>query len=480
AQAALAGARGTILVVPDGRDLGRLDVALTQALGPGRHVALSADLGATARYRRWLSVRRGAVRVVAGTRTAAFAPVTDLGLAAIWDDGDDLHAEPRAPYPHVRDVLALRSHQTGCALLIAGTARTAEGARLVESGWTRAVALPRAEVRTVAPRVVAAGDDEALARDSGARGARLPSVAWQAARTALAAHSPVLVQVPRRGYAPCLSCDRCRAPARCARCSGPLAATSGPAVPACRWCGQVAGGWECGHCGGTRMRAAVVGARRTAEELGRAFPGAVVRTSGRGEVLASVAPEPALVVATPGAEPVVPGGYGAAVLLDAWALLTRADLRAGEETVRRWCNAATLVRAGGDVVIVGADSGLAAVQALVRWDPAGFAARELGERAELGFPPAVRMAAVTGPRDAVADVIERASLPGSAGILGPVPVEVPRDSAGAAGEQERTLVRVPIGDGPALAAALRAAAGVRSARKLPGSVRIQIDPAEIG
>ena len=116
--------RGAVLVVPDVRDLSRLDAALTAALGTGRHVALSADLGPSARYRRWLAVRRGDVRIVAGTRAAAYAPVADLGLLAIWDEGDDLHAEPRAPYPHARDVLVLRASQTGAALLLAGHART--------------------------------------------------------------------------------------------------------------------------------------------------------------------------------------------------------------------------------------------------------------------------------------------------------------------------------------------------------------------
>ena len=44
-----------------------------------------------------------------GNRAAAYAPVPNLGLVALWDDGDDLLAEPRAPYPHTRDVLALRA-----------------------------------------------------------------------------------------------------------------------------------------------------------------------------------------------------------------------------------------------------------------------------------------------------------------------------------------------------------------------------------
>jgi primosomal protein N' (replication factor Y) len=106
-------------------------------------------------------------------------------------------------------------------------------------------------------------------------------------------------------------------------------------------------------------------------------------------VLATVPGGPALVVATPGAEPVADGGYGAALLLDSWALLGRADLRAGEETLRRWMNAATLVRsasAGGQVVVA-ADAAHPVVQALVRWDPWVFHRAERRRRVEAGFPP---------------------------------------------------------------------------------------------
>jgi primosomal protein N' (replication factor Y) len=193
-------------------------------------------------------------------------------------------------------------------------------------------------------------------------------------------------------------------------------------------------------------------------------------------VLATVPDQPALVVATPGAEPVVAGGYGAVLLLDTWALLTRADLRAGEETLRRWLAAAALARpasAGGKVVVV-ADGSLPPVQALLRFDPAWYAERELAERRALGFPPAVRVATVTGAPDAVADLLAAASLPAGTEQLGPVPVSGP----GPAG-QERLLLRVPRSGGPALAAALHAAAGVRSARKAAEPVRIQVDPLDL-
>ncbi|MEH0830355.1 primosome assembly protein PriA, partial [Micromonospora sp. CPCC 205714] len=98
--ATVAGGRGAVVVVADARDLDRLDAALTAVLGAGRHVRLTAADGPARRYRAFLTARTGEADVVIGTRAAMFAPVRRLGLVAIWDDGDDLHAEPRAPYPH--------------------------------------------------------------------------------------------------------------------------------------------------------------------------------------------------------------------------------------------------------------------------------------------------------------------------------------------------------------------------------------------
>ena len=477
AAATLASGRGVVVVVPDHRDVVRVDEALARLLGPGRHVALTADIGPAERYRRFLAARRGAVRCVVGTRSSVWAPVPDLGAVIVWDDGDDLHAEPRAPYCHARDVAVLRAHRAEAALVLAGHAMTAEGASLLAAGWAGAVsALPPARSAAL-PAVRATGDDDAVDRDPLARAARLPTLAWRTARDALAVDAPVLVQVPRRGYQPALSCDRCRAPARCPVCAGPLARPGAERPPACRWCGVVATGWRCPHCDGQSLRAAVVGARRTAEELGRAFPGVPVRTSGGDSVLSRVQAGRALVVATPGAEPVADEGYGAALLLDGWALLSRPDLRAGEEALRRWTNAAALVRAApsGRVVVVAAGE-LRPVQALLRWQPQWHAERELEDRAALRLPPVARLAALTGPPQAVAELLSLAELPASAEVLGPVPVPSGRD----ADSVERMLVRVPRRDGPALAERLRAAGAVRSARKSADSVRVELDPVAIG
>ncbi|GGW66244.1 putative primosomal protein N' [Streptomyces galilaeus] len=493
--ATLASGRGALVVVPDGRAAARVDGALTALLGEGRHALLTADAGPEKRYREWLAVRRGSVRAVVGTRAAMFAPVRDLGLVAVWDDGDDSHSELHAPQPHARDVLLLRAAQDGCGFLMGGWSCTVEGAQLVGSGWARPLVAGREQVRRAVPLVRTVGDQD-LARDEAARAARLPSLAWQAVREGLR-HGPVLVQVPRRGYVPRMACAACRAPARCRHCSGPLEARdSGPLW--CGWCGREENAWHCPECGGFRLRAQVVGARRTAEELGRAFPAVPVRTSGREQVLDTVPGTPALVVSTPGAEPVAEGGYAAALLLDGWAMVGRPDLRAGEDALRRWIAAASLVRPQGDggTVVVVAEPTLRPVQALVRWDPVGHAVRELEERAELGFPPVSRMAAVAAAPDALAAFLRSVELPPEAEVLGPVPLPVTpegrtrRPGAPPPGEQwERALIRVPPGKGAALAAALKTAQAARMAARGgaaasrgegSGAVWVRVDPQDIG
>jgi primosomal protein N' (replication factor Y) len=522
AGATLTSGRGSVVVVPDVRDVDRVCAAL-DAAGLG-HVRLVAELGAAARYRAFLRALLGDARRGVGTRAAAFAPVRDLGLVVCWDDGDDLLREPRAPYPHALEVLRIRAELEGAAAIVGGHARSTAAQVLLEDGWARAVAAERAVVRRRAPRILAP-DESDLARDGAAGAARVPHVAWALAREALRS-GPVLVQVPRAGYVPVTACATCRTPARCRTCAGSLRLGAPGSLPECSWCGRPAAAWVCGSCGGRVLRATRVGSARTAEELGRAFPGvAVVVSGGEHGAVRDVDGGARLVVATPGAEPRAPEGYEAALLLDAAVTSGRPELGASEEALRRWLNAAALVKGadeGGRVMVLGRGAPIP-VQALVRWDPGGFAARELAERAELAFPPAWVLASLDGPADAVDSFLAHLALPSGAEVLGPVPAPMSRPSP-VRGEVERARVDPgpvgsgPVGSGPvepdppaavggraahargvgrhgagdpeaaaralvraprsgtgALAVALAQAAAARSARKEPGSVRVQVD-----
>lgn len=429
--AAATSGRGAIAVVPTAKNLDLLEAALAERLPADAFVRLSSDSTPHTRYHGFVKARLGQVPVVIGTRAAAYAPVANLGLVVCWDDGDSSLVEQRAPYCHARDVLLLRASAENTAALFAGFSMSSEAARLVRTRWASHVRAPRALVRDYSPRIFSTGSEFELARDPLAAMARIPHLAFEHARRALA-RGPVLVQVARSGYIPSFSCERCRMPARCGECSGPLSVASGSSVPSCSWCGHLAQQWRCSECGFTHWRYSAAGATRTAEELGRAFPNVPVISSAGDHVRASVGPEPALVVATPGAEPVAFGGYAAALLLDADKMLRFDSLRAPEAALRRWLNAAALVRPAaleGTVVTTASPSPVE--QALVRWDPAWFARQELEERAQTGLPPAVRTAAVTGAEADVRAFMEE--FLGSSAlservreqlrIVGPVPLD---------------------------------------------------------
>ena len=474
--AARTGDRGAVVVLPDHRDVDRVLEALEAVLGDGACVRLTADQGPEARYRAFVRVLRGQARVVVGTRSAAWAPVRDPGLFLCWDDADDLHQEPRTPYPHVREVLRARARVEGAALVLGSLTRSVEVQAWVEDGAVAEVRADAATSRRSAPAVTVAGEGWAEERDPAARTARVPSLALRALRTGLE-DGPVLVQVPRAGYVTSVVCADCRVPARCPGCQGPLGLASGTSAPACTWCGATPPGPPgCRACGSTRVRSSGVGDERTAEELGRALPGHVVLRSGGAQVLPAVDDAPAVVVATPGAEPLAPTGYRAVVLLDAWRLLDRPSLDAATESLRRWCTAAALAspaRVSGDrtpVVLCGAPphAGIPAVECLVRWDPIALAARELADRVTLALPPVARHVAVRGTEQGVREVLDAVAAGGHRPLGPPV--------AGPDGTWRAVVREAGGGD---LADRVRAVRSERSLAKVADAARLVLDQVDL-
>ena len=438
----LAAGKSAILVVPDHRDLDRLLAALATLVPDDAVVRHDSRQTNPERYRGFLRTLEDAPCIVVGNRSAVYAPV-EAGLVAIWDDGDPLLGEPLAPYVHARDAALVRRELEGSALLFAGHTRTTDVERLVLLGWLQEITA----TRRVLPRVVLSTPQEMEQPTA----QRMPSSAFLAARTA-AAEGPVLIQVSRPGFAPSLVCAECRAPARCPHCGGPLGARHRGAVPVCGWCGRGASAWTCPACSSTKLRLASSGSERTADELGRAFPGVRVIVADSGHPVERVDARPALVVATRGAEPLAEGGYRAIVLLDGPRMLQAPDLRIAESCLRWWSNAAALAAPGAPVHLVGVNG--AAARALATWSQAAHARSELESRAPLHMPPTTRVALVQGSVPAVGQALAALTdLALSAdAVLGPVPVEsddVP--------PRVRALVRFDYGAGARVATALRAA-----------------------
>ncbi|SFS18596.1 replication restart DNA helicase PriA [Agrococcus baldri] len=455
-----------IMVVPDHRDQRQLRIALSAAIGSERVVELDARQKNPERYRGFLRCIDGDPVAIIGPRSAVYAPAANLGLLAIWEDGDPLLSEPLAPWVHARDAALVRQSQSGCALVLAGHARSSDAERLVELGFLEHERLGAHRVRVL---------PSALTDDS----RRVPAVAFRAAKEALATQ-PVLVQVARPGHAPGLRCGDCGVRARCTSCAGPLGRSARGAVPSCRLCGRLAAAWRCQSCHGTTLTEVGRGSTRIAEELGRAFPGVPVMVADGEHERLTVDAKPRLVVATRGAEPIADGGYGAVLLLDGDALLSREGLRVAEEAVRQWATARALAADGATVVLTGA--GGTTVTAITGDTTVPFAKAELAERRSLRFPPAVRTASVVGHPDAVAEAIEVLGVLEHLDVLGPVPAPADVVKGSREGELERAIARFAYADGARVAGIARGRVLAAAARpRKPGApprLRIRLDDPE--
>jgi len=181
--------------------------------------------------------------------------------------------------------------------------------------------------------------------------------------------------------------------------------------------------------------------------LGRAFPGVrIIVADGERPVLA-VGEEPAIVIATRGAEPVAAGGYRAVLLLDGEGMIARETLRVAEDCLRWWSNAAALAQRRAPVILVGVGGALAST--LATWRQSDYIRQELADRRTLRFPPAVRVATVSGDLDAVnnavSTVVRALSIP-ETDVLGPTEVD----------GGVRTIVRFDYSSGLGVASGLKA------------------------
>ena len=410
--------RSAILVVPDHRDQAQLEAALAgRVAGRGRRPRRRAADLAGALRRVPAHARAGAVHrrrqslrgLRAGARTRADR---DLGRRR--------PAARRAAQP--RGARARRrAHPPGARRLRAACSR-ATPARPTSSGSSRWAGCARSPpARRASPRVVLSAT-----REGESRGARVPSAAFAAAREALADRTRARAGRPARVRARCSCAPSAGTPARCPHCGGPLHAARrgrGARVRLVRPARPPAG--RARDCTSTRVRMASSGSERTADELGRAFPGIrIIVADGEHPV-----PH---VDATPGARrrdtrrradrrraATAPSSSSTAIGC-CWPTTCGSASRAcaGGRTPPR------SPRPGAPVHLVGVAGPVA--RALATWTQPAYARAELADRAPLRMPPTVRVAALEGDRRAVDAALSalRDAVPAlddGRRVLGPVP-----------------------------------------------------------
>lgn len=452
--------QSTIIVVPDARDQNSVLKLLKEIHADQFLVHYRNDQTPSQKYQEFLSALSGP-RIILGSRAAIFAPAQNLASILVYNDGDSSLIEPTSPYLATREIALVRQQQQSCQLVFAGAARSCEVERLVQIGY-----LAEQTATPSRPKVAVTASE-----------VRVDSLAYQGVRKALDQGGSALIQVSSAGTAVSLFCSKCSEKFQCKLCNGPIGLDSGQ-KPKCRWCGSFNLDLACFACGTKTFRQGRPGVTRTAAEFGRSFPGAlIVEASGEKRVL-ELAKGKKIVVATPGAEPVIEGGYDTVILLDATNLLARDTLRATENAVRQWADAVVLMKSGGQAILVGVPGKLG--QQFALWNLNQIAEQELSERRELGFPPHVRIATVTAQHplaERVVDGLQSIADGRFLEVLGPI----------ASGSEQRYVIRYDYGLGAALAQELKTrsftvGAGLtRQSEKgrISRAIRLKMDDAEV-
>lgn len=447
---ALTMGKGALMLVPE--------IALTPQLVSrfrarfGDEVAvLHSGLSRRDRHLMWQSLRQGKVQVAIGARSALFAPVPKLGLIIVDEEHDSSFKQEEGVRYHARDMALLRAHRAHAVCVLGSATPSLETEHLARTHKIVRLKLPvRARSTAVMPQVFTVDLRRTGPGPSGDPRISLPL--HRKIVEVLGRGEQVILFLNRRGFAPSVICDACGTVATCPLCSVALTYHRGQKLVRCHYCDfQRRFGGQCASCGSDRVELEGLGTERLEETVKKAFPDARVARLDR-DVASGNKAEPILeklrnheIDILIGTQMVAKGHDVPKVTLvgviNADAALSMPDMRASERAFHLLVQVAGRAGRGevrGTVILQTRDPQNPAIMAAATHDVDGFAARELQNRAELGYPPFSRlcMVRVDAPdeaeaRDIIASLAEVArAVPaakrGEVDVLGPSPAPIAR------------------------------------------------------
>lgn len=404
-RAVVAAGRQALLIVPEIALVTQLIERLARRFSQA--AILHGQLPARVRRQAWLDIRSGAARVVIGTRSAVFAPFAELGLIIVDEEQESSFKNLAAPFYHARDV-AIKRGQLANVPVVLGSATPS-----LES-WHNAHTLPHYQLLELPQRVPGAELPRARVVTpsdlEGERQAVLSAEMVAALQARLEAGEQAVLLQNRRGYAPVLSCERCRLTLRCPRCGFHVVlhrVTDEVRCHHCGWRGPVPATCSDSTCGGA-WQLVGPGIQRVEEELRRRWPAARVLRLDADTMRRPADYRTALGAFERGEADFLIGTQMVAKgldfprvtlvgVLDADALLSQPDFRAAERTFQLLLQ--TIGRAGraggaAEALVQATQPDQPVLACAARLDYPSFAAEELELRKALADPPFMRLCRV--------------------------------------------------------------------------------------
>ena len=398
-RAVLEQGRASILLVPE--------IGLTPALAADLHQAfgdevaiLHSGLTHAERAEQWHRIKRGEARVVVGTRSAVFAPVSDLALLIVDEEQDSSYKQEETPRYHARDVAVMRAKMAGAVVALGSATPSLESYYNAKKNKYALVELPdrveqrplpEVEILDMRQEFQETGQEQVISRKLA-----------EEVRERLEKKEQVMVLLNRRGYSPVALCRACGKTLQCKNCAVSMTHHKREHKMECHYCGHVAHiPDKCVHCGSEYVYFVGTGSEKLEELLHGMFPQARIGRLDRDTVRGREDFERALNALNEGELDMLVGtqmiakghdvhGVTLVGVVGADNALGLPDFRAAERTFQLLTQVAGRAGRGqspGKVVLQTYFPDHYAVQFAAHHDFAGFYDKELQFRSWMHYPP---------------------------------------------------------------------------------------------
>ncbi len=391
--------RSSILLVPE--------IGLTPAVAADLHqvfgdevAILHSGLTNAERAEQWHRIRRGEARVVAGTRSAVFAPVSDLALIIVDEEQDSSYKQEETPRYHARDVAVMRAKMAAAVVVLGSATPSLESYYNAKKHKYALVELPDRVEKRPLPEVEIV-DMRQEFQETGKEQVISRKLAEEI-RERLEKKEQVMVLLNRRGYSPVVFCRACGKTLQCKNCAVSMTHHKRERKMECHYCGHVERiPDKCAHCGSEYVYFVGTGSEKLEELLHGMFPQARIGRLDRDTVRGREDFEHALNALNEGVLDMLVGtqmiakghdihGVTLVGVVGADMALGLPDFRAAERTFQLLTQVAGRAGRGqspGKVILQTYFQDHYAVQFAAHHDFAGFYEKELQFRAWMHYPP---------------------------------------------------------------------------------------------
>jgi primosomal protein N' (replication factor Y) len=412
-RAVLDAGRSAILLVPE--------IGLTPAVAADLHqvfgdevAILHSALSNEERAEQWHRIKRGEARVVVGTRSAVFAPVTDLALMIVDEEQDSSYKQEETPRYHARDVAVVRAKMANAVVVLGSATPSLESYYNAKKDKYKLLELrdrvekrplPDVEIIDMRQEFQETGHEHVISRKLA-----------QEIKERLDRKEQAMVLLNRRGYSPVVLCRSCGKTLECRNCAIAMTHHKGSRRMVCHYCGHMAAVPEaCPECGSEYVYFLGTGSEKLEELLHGMFPQARVGRLDRDTVRGREDFERALNALDQGELDLLVGtqmiakghdihGVTLVGVVGADMALGLPDFRAAERTFQLLTQVAGRAGRGpvqGKVVLQTYFPDHYAVQFAAQHDFLGFYEKELRFRSWMHYPPYSALANVLVRSDKV-------------------------------------------------------------------------------